>query len=83
MVCIGLGSIYDGASMASSFTTHTAASSTHTRDAGEAAVTHVAQEAAVSTAVARTFAKISAPENKALFSVEAAKKAFAHVKVSP
>jgi len=52
------------------------------RASGEAAVAHVARKAKVSTAVARTFAKISAPENKALFSAQAAQKAFAHVKVS-
>jgi len=45
------------------------------------AVSSFAAKANVSPAVARTFAKISAPENKHLFSAEAAVKAFAHVKL--
>jgi hypothetical protein len=52
------------------------------RASGEAAVEHVARTAGVSTAAARTFAKISAPDNKPLFSAQAALKAFSHVKVS-
>lgn len=44
-------------------------------------VSRFAKKTGVKPSVASTFAKISAPENKHLFSAEAAAKAFAHVKV--
>ena len=49
---------------------------------GASAVAMVAQRAQVSAEVVRTFAKVSAPENRAVFSAKAAAKAFAHVKVA-
>ncbi|MGQ3085333.1 MAG: hypothetical protein ACT6RO_19505 [Hydrogenophaga sp.] len=49
--------------------------------AEEAVVARVAKKAGVDEAVVRTFAKISAPGNKATFSARSAAKAFAHVKV--
>lgn len=47
----------------------------------EAVVARYAEKAEVDAAVVRTFAEISSPLNKAVFSARSATKAFAHVKI--
>ena len=68
--------------MTTSYLSRTTAPAARTRSTEAAAVAKVAKKAGVDEAVVRTFAKISAPENKAVFSTRAAVKAFAHIKVS-
>ena len=75
-------SIYDDQTMAVFPMTRATSSSVRVPSSEDVAVAHVARNAAVSTAMARTFAQISAPENKKLFSAQAARKAFSRVKVT-
>lgn len=57
--------------------------STASRASEEFTAARLAEKAGVSMNVARTFTRISAPENKATFSAKAAATAFLHIKVDP
>ena len=68
--------------MTTSRNSRVAAPAAPTRSTQAVAVADVSKRAGVDEAVVCTFAKISDPENKNVFSLPSAAKAFAHVKVS-